>query len=454
MQKMTRNFVSISFALALCGGMVFAQVAEEPAPNTWGVPSATNGTFTIGVQTVYEGFIVTTPFKTHNTTTDKWEDADSIITEDDDADQVALISLAGTYDNSNASGVGYSFGASGGIKRVNNNGGDSGFTGYFDAPWGKFFFFDKQLTLRAGSLEELWKAWDDNWDYGPFDGGVQLNVNPSFLSGGLNVGVSLPVRINADKADYPFKNMVAGFKLGGAIPYTTISAALKLKEAGPVVKSTTMEDDTMWTWVSNGTIYEWKEVAIKKSVKEYASSMDMTAALDFNFSPIHIMAELQLANFDQDDDELENNAPPVGDDRQAKFRFHPRLELSLSSLADLGAFSLGTFAVWSWIQDDQTYKSSGTSVSISWEPSYKLSSAITASMYLEGQYGGGDAPLLEGTALDDYNKIGFYARPAVAFSIAPNAEIRLRDQITFAAVGTPSEAGIQNAVQVRFYWGF
>jgi hypothetical protein len=446
MKKMTRNFVSISFALALCGGisgMVFAQDADAPV---WSTPSTTSGTFNIGVQTVYDGFVVTTPFKTYNEKTGEWEAGDAKINEDDDADQVAQISISAAYDNSDASGVGYSFGVGGGIKRVNNYGG-TGFDHWFDSPWGKAFFFEKQLTLRVGSLEELWKAWDDNWDYGPFDGGVQLNINPSFLGGGLNVGVSLPIRMDSDKADYPFKNMVAGFKLGGLIPNTTLSAALKLRETGAYT-TTTKVDGTGTVTVDGVKLTGPKEVTVKENLIK--DTMDLNAALDVNFSPIHIYAEMQISDFNQTDDDLEKVSLA---DRTVKFQFHPRIEFSVSSLIGFEPFS-STFSVWSWIKDDPLYVSNGSSVSLGWDSSYKFTSAITALLYLESQFGGDGAGTLEGTELDDYNKVGFYVRPGIAFGIAPNAEIRLRDQVTFAEVGTDPKAGIKNQVQVRFAWGF
>jgi hypothetical protein len=436
MKKMTRNFVSISFALALCVGIVgmaFAQDDEEPAPNTWGVPSATNGTFSIGVQTVYDGFYVTSPFKKE--VDGKWEEQDTTIAEHDgdDTSYLARITINAGYDNSDAPGVGYSFGLVAGLNREVNNGG--GFTGTFDNPWGKVFFFDKQLTLRAGGLEELWKAWDDNWDYGNYDGGVQLNINPTALPG-LNVGISLPITVAAQKADYPFKNLAAGFKLGGLIPYTTISAALKLREAAPNVTKESVPN-----------------------VEALSETMDMNAALDFNFSPIQIRAELQIANLNVSASDLEE-IPLTGKDkddasvtiRTVNFQFHPRLDLSLSKIVDLGAFSLGTFAVWSWIRDDPTYVSDGISVGVGWDPSYKLSDAITASLYLEGNFAG--APLLKDKPLEEYNKVGFYIRPGLTFSIAPNATIRVRDVITFAEVGVDPKAGLKNVVQVRFTWGF
>jgi hypothetical protein len=466
MQKMTRNFVSISFALALCvgiSGMAFAQEAEEPAEPTveerlaalegkkgWTTPSATNGTFSIGVQTVYDGFLVTTPFKVKNAQ-GEWERPDTNITENDDADYVAAISIAAAYDNSDRPGVGYSFGATGGVRRVLNNTGAG--VAYFDNPYGQLFFFNKQLKLRTGGLEELWKAWDDNWDYGNFDGGVQLSINPTALPG-LNVGVSLPIRVDADKIDYPFKNLVTGFKLGGLIPYTTISAALKLKEVGPDPSTKVIDTKTTnvtWYTDENGTITKHTGKYVE-NVTEPVSSMDLTAALDFNLSPIQIRAELQLANFDQDDDDLKTKAPKVGDDRQAKFRFHPRLDISLSKIVDFGAVSLGTLAAWAWIQDDPTYVSDGNQFLFSWEPSWKITDTITASLYLEGKIAG--SPLEKEEDLDDYNKFGIYFRPAVAFTIAPNAVIRLRDVITVAEVGIDPKAGLKNQVQVRFAWGF
>ncbi|MDR1399840.1 MAG: hypothetical protein LBJ41_07960 [Treponema sp.] len=260
MKKMKRNFVSISLALALCGGisgMAFAQEAEAteaiteeaevaeaiteeaeaaeeaPEPTKWSAPSVSigTGTFSIGVQTVFNGFLVTTPTKTYDKDANKLVDAgDTTIIENDDEDYTGKISFSASYDNSDAPGVGYSFGVGGGIRRVNNFDGE--FNGYFDSPWGKLWLLNKQLWLRAGGPEDPWTAWDDNWSYGNDPGGaVQLNINPIAITAlkGLNVGVTLPVPKVETKFDYSFKNMIVGFKLAELIPYTTISAALKLR---------------------------------------------------------------------------------------------------------------------------------------------------------------------------------------------------------------------------------
>jgi hypothetical protein len=432
MQKMTRNFVSISFALALCVGIVgmaFAQEAEEPAANTWGVPSTTNGAFSIGVQTVYDGFLVTTPVKKYDATTGKWEEQDTTINENDgdDTDYLAKISINAGYDNSDAPGVGYSFGVEAGLYRAVNNDGEG--EPYFSNPWGKAFFFDKQLWLRTGSLESPWNAWANTWTQGGFDGGVELNFNPSFLGGGLNLGVSLPILVKEKKADYPFKNLVVGFKLGEVIPYTTLSANLTLKEAGP----TGTENDPV-------------------------SSMNLSTELRVSLSPIEFYFEMLYSDFDQDSDKLKLISL---DDRSAQLQMHPYLEFSLAKLADLGAFSLASINIGAWIKSDPFYASDGnsnTAFSLEWTPSYKLSDAITAALFFGGYFDvwGGDATK-EKAALETakaYNQVGFTLRPALTFSIAPNAQIRVRDAIYFAQVGVDPDAGIKNQVQVRFFWSF
>ncbi|MDR1326233.1 MAG: hypothetical protein LBK00_09390 [Treponema sp.] len=435
MKKITRNFVSISFALALCGGisgMAFAQeAAEATEPTKWSAPSisAGTGTFNIEVQTVFNGFLVTSDVKPDP----DGDYPDTTINEFDDEDYTGKISFSISYDNSNTPGAGYSFGVAGGIRRVNNFGGD--FEGYFDSPWGKLWLLNKQLWLRAGGPEDPWTAWDDNWSYGndPGDGAVQLNINPAALKG-LNVGVTLPVPKDELKADYPFKNMIAGFKLSEPLPYTTISAALKLKET-----------------------------VGKSSLKD---SMDLNAALDFNFSPVQIRAELQVADFNQDEDDLKNVplTEAVKDNkivRSVNFQLHPRLDLSLSKLVDLGAFSLETFTVYAWIRSDPLYVSDGngnTKISIEWAPSYKLADGIKAFLFFGGDFDvwGGDATQTEQTLKDGYayNQIGFMLRPALEFTFGPNAGIRLRDAIYFMQTGIDPERGIKNQVQVKFWWGF
>jgi hypothetical protein len=583
MKNISRNLVSISLALALCGGisgLAFAQEAAEetPEPTRWSAPSVSigTGTFKIDVQTVFNGFVITTPLKDYEpfiTTYDgetKGElvEKDTNIKEDDDEDQAAKISVSAEYDNSDAEGVGYSFGAGGGIKRVNND--EGVFEGYFDSPWGKFFFLEKQLTLRAGGLEELWKAWDDNWDYGNFDGGVQLNYNPNFLKG-LNVGISLPVKQDAKKAEYPINNLVVGFKLADLIPYTTISAALKRRvghyDADYIIPAdearekadravagvptayalalaaqtkaqdaltaataaynanpqkatleaavtaaqtalttaqtnleTTPNATTTTAYVNALNAHNTAKEALDKAKEELVKaqadkgkadvavtavatdvetaldnaytaeqkaklfvplneSMDLTAALDFNFSPVQIRAEVQILDFNVSDDDLKEVA--ISDRLDAKFQLHPRFDLSLSKLADLGAFSLETFTVYAWIKSDPTYVSDGngnTELSIEWAPSYKISESLKASLFFGCYYNvWGGNPEKEKKELEDtyaYNQLGLTIRPALEFSFGPNSGIRLRDQIKIQQTGVSPDRGIENQVQVKFWWGF
>ena len=570
MKKISRNFVSISFALALCwsiSGMAFAQEAEEeaPEPTKWSAPSVTigTGTFSIGVQTVFNGFLITTPIKTYDKDTKGLVDAkDTSIVENDDEDYTGKISFSASYDNSDAPGVGYSFGVGGGIRRVNNFDGE--FNGYFDSPWGKLWLLNKQLWLRAGGPEDPWTAWDDNWSYGNDPGGaVQLNINPIAISAlkGLNVGVTLPVPKAESKFDYSFKNMIAGIKLADLIPYTTISAALKLRsgsydalstaadaatkaatKAGAAVTKAESDlntvDSTKWSAYTTAKaaaatadkaladakkaaadaadatkiaavktaadeaeskagalktatetlakaqpfywdIYTAADAAKTKAdvdakaatdaatkAKPLSESMDLNAALDFNLSPIRIRAELQLADLGKGEDDLKK--VPIsgdGDKRSVNIQLHPRFDLSLSKLVNLGAFSLETFTVYAWIRQDPLYVSDGnlnTELSVEWAPSYKLldngTNSITASLLFGGYYNiwGGDPEKKEQDLKDTYayNQIGFTLRPALEFKFGPNAGIRLRDQIKIQQTGVDPERGIYNQVQVKFWWGF
>ncbi|MDR0637271.1 MAG: hypothetical protein LBF87_09380 [Treponema sp.] len=549
MKKISRNFVSISFALALCwsiSGMAFAQEAEEeaPEPTKWSAPSVTigTGTFSIGVQTVFNGFLITTPIKTYDKDTKGLVDVkDTSIVENDDEDYTGKISFSASYDNSDAPGVGYSFGVGGGIRRVNNFDGE--FNGYFDSPWGKLWLLNKQLWLRAGGPEDPWTAWDDNWSYGNDPGGaVQLNINPIAISAlkGLNVGVTLPVPKAESKFDYSFKNMIAGIKLADLIPYTTISAALKLrsgsydtliadaakaeKDAGKKFSDADAAIKTASKWTdyntkttaaesaakaadddptaANKTAAEtaakdaraaanalaaekpldWADYVAAKAAKEAADkakttadkleplneSMDLNATLDFNLSPIRIRAELQLADLGKGEDDLKAVPISGGDDvkkRSVNIQLHPRFDLSLSKLVNLGAFSLETFTVYAWIRQDPLYVSDGnlnTELSVEWAPSYKLldngTNSITASLLFGGYYNiwGGDPEKKEQDLKDTYayNQIGFTLRPALEFKFGPNAGIRLRDQIKIQQTGVDPERGIYNQVQVKFWWGF
>jgi hypothetical protein len=406
--------------------MVFAQEADEetPAPTVWSGPSITigTGTFSIGVQTVFNGFLVTSNVKPDP----DGSYPDTTINEYDDEDYAGNISFSATYDNSEATpNVGYSFGTSANLRRVNN------FAGTWDvnvdSPWGKLWLLNKQLWLRAGGPEDPWTAWADNWSFGddPGGGALQLNINPTALKG-LNVGVTLPIPLEEKKADYPFKNMVVGFKLGEPLPYTAISAALKFRDV------TLLKED---------------------------NSTDLHASFDFNLSPIQIRAEMQYLDINQDKDVLKGVA--IGDDRSVQFQLHPRLDLSLSKLVDLGAFSLETFTVYAWIKSDPTYVSddnSNTELSIEWAPSYKLADGIKASFLFGGYFNvwGGD-PTKTKESLEGeyaYNQVGLLLRPALEFTFGPNAGIRLRDAIYIQQTGIDPERGIKNQVQVKFWWGF
>jgi hypothetical protein len=522
MKKISRNVVSLSLALALCGsisGMVFAQEAEvaveAPEPTKWSAPSVTigTGTFKIEVQSVFNGFLVTTPIKTYDKDTNKLLDAkDTTIVENDDEDWSGKISFSASYDNSDAPGVGYSFGVGGGIRRANNFDGE--FNGYFDSPWGKLWLLNKQLWLRAGGPEDPWTAWNDNWSYGDDPGGaVQLNINPTAITAlkGLNIGVTLPVPKAESKFDYSFKNMIAGIKLAELIPFTTISAALKLrgghydaliaaaetadKAATAANKAKTDAETALSNAAaaanSNATTQEALATAaakaaaataaataankaktdadkLAKSLEPLNESMDLNAALDFNLSPIQIRAELQLADLGKGEDDLKVVPISGGDDvkkRSVNIQLHPRLDLSLSKLVDLGAFSLETFTVYAWIRQDPRYVSDGnsnTELSVEWAPSYKLldngTNSITASLLFGGYYNvWGGNPEEKKNKLEDtyaYNQIGFTLRPALEFKFGPNAGIRLRDQIKIQQTGVAPERGIENQVQVKFWWGF
>jgi hypothetical protein len=302
--------------------------------------------------------------------------------------------------------------------------------------WGKFYFMDKQLWLRGGTLANEWRLDVDpvKRSWGGANPGFQLNFSPSAVSG-LSVGLSLPVpksgaRTFGENPDdkklnwgpsYPFANMVFGLKLNGTIPNLEFGTELKL----------------------NGT-----EATNGKEGKDEAEGdfkgMDFHFTAKYALSPITITAAMAA----------EGIADGTKNPDNVRLTAGVRVGFAIPEVAP--NLSLGS----PWVQlvmdpsklgntEGKTDSFKDMHITFEWEPSYKIvPDKVTAKVWFQVKYSSW-ADLETGE--EDY-PLGFAVKPSVVFNFTPNASITLFDEVT--AVQQKRDDGFKNQLGLRFYWGF
>jgi hypothetical protein len=378
--------------------------------------------------TIQYGFDITTQSNEVNATT---ANGSSWVNEID-SDPQSKVNLGVSYD-----GDAYAFGVGAGWSQARASVDPTAAGVFLDDAWGKFYLFNKQFSIRAGSLAGLWHHGTDpddgNWADG--DKGLQFNVAPTAVPG-LNVGFTLPVPgpgartwTETDKKgnseahtgdwspSYLIQNAVFGLKLDNTLPNFVFGSELHLKGVDAATEKDSLGFDTRV-----GIQYTLKPVTLKAVVK----------IEDFGAAGPAVAGDSTL--------------DPLVTELGARLIF---------ALPDAGNFVLGS----PWVQVVGVPQETGkdgdigrpdreaftqTNILFGWEPSFKLiPDKLTAIFYTELKYSIYDNPT---TAQEDY-PMYFYVRPGIKFSFSPNASLQIRDAIYFAQEGI--EDGLKNVLQFR-----
>jgi hypothetical protein len=296
---------------------------------------------------------------------------------------------------------------------------------YLDDAWGKFYFLDKQLWLRAGGLEGPWHHGTDPDDgnYADGDKGLQFNFSPAAVSG-LKVGFTLPVPGPGTRdgsagggtasdnwsPSYIFSNMVFGLKLDNTIPNFIWGSELHLKGMDAATEEKFQGMDTRF-----GIQYTFSPVTLKAVVKieEIANSNDYDPLIALVGARL-IFALPAVA------DNLSLGSPWV----QAKFESQDKDKTGTDiARADREAFTK-------------------TDIAFEWEPSYKI---IPDSLTFKFWLGVGYTVYADPTPAQEDYPLAFSVRPGLQVSFAPNASFTVRDRIHFAQQEV--EKGVKNTLQ-------
>ncbi|MDR1400402.1 MAG: hypothetical protein LBJ41_10805 [Treponema sp.] len=454
--------VSSLLALVLAGSGLFAldiPVGDGP------------GKFVLDMQAEYEFDFITD--------TSKSSDNDKNWIEELDADKQGKISVAASYDGDN-----YAFGVGGGFRQkratdeVSNDGAGGDKEWYLDDAWGKYYLLDKQLWLRGGSMDGLWRIDTDplNKNYGGDNGpGLQINFAPSALKG-LNVGVALPVpkagtrKVHAgspgtdekvtwtddgngrvDNGEltfvdavpsippvpgnwgptYPLVNAAFGLRLNGTIPNLDIGTELDLLG----------NEDT------NG------KVGTSDEGEGKFKGMNFHFTAVYTFAPVTVKAALLVEGIADGRDYVAPASKP-----ETTTSFGARVIFDIPN-AEGSSLDLGDPWVQFQMLPNANTTDKGTAVKtesfkdmlidFEWEPSYSLvPDQIKALLWLGVNYRSW------AYKTDDQEKypLTVAVRPAVEFKFAPNATLKFQDKISFVRQAT--EKGLKNELGFRFAWKF
>jgi hypothetical protein len=385
--------------------------------------------FSLDMQAKYAVDIITEDAKEH--------DNDKTWIEEADADKQAKVSIGVSYDGDN-----YAFGVGTGFEQSRTDG-DSW---YLDNAWGKYYLMGKQLWLRGGSMDGLWRIDTDplNKNYGGDNGpGFQINFASEDI--GLNVGVALPVpKAEARKFEdssstevkenwaptYPLMNMVFGLRLSKLIDNFDFGAELDLLGMEP----TNGKYDTDRPNEKEG---DFKGV-----------NFHLTAV--YAFAPITVKAALVGEGFAN----AISNAPDPLVSAGARVIFDiPNAEGSPFDLGD------------PWVQfqmlpnGNETEKDGVTAVkkesfkdmeiAFEWEPSYSI---VPDQLKVILWFGVNYKSWAYQTDNQEKHPLKFAVRPALEFKFAPNATLKVQDEMTF--IQQEKEKGLKNVVGFRFAWAF
>ncbi|MDR1399695.1 MAG: hypothetical protein LBJ41_07235 [Treponema sp.] len=438
--------VSSLLALVLAGSGLFA--LDIPVGDG-------GGKFVLDMQAEYEFDIIFDASKDH--------DNDKAWIQELDADKQGKISVAASYDGDN-----YAFGVGFGARKAFIL--DSSPDFYLDNAWGKFYLLDKQLWLRGGSMDGLWRIDTDplNKNYGGDNGpGLQINFAPSVLKG-LNVGVALPVpkagtrvikaavdanwtglpsnytaAVPADMGDwgptYPLVNAAFGLRLNGTIPNLDIGTEL----------------DLLGNKDNNG---KTKTDADEKEGDFKGMRFHLTAV--YTFAPVTLKAAIVAEG-------IANNARNSTTDAPQLTSVGARL---IFDIPNAEGYSLDLGDPWVQFQMLPSNRNGGTDgdaptvnsesfkdmlIDFEWEPSYSLvPDRIKALLWFGVSYATWDGlPVGASTTVAQKDhQVTFAVRPGIEFKFAPNATLKFQDKVFFLRQKT--KEGLRNELGFRFAWAF
>ncbi|MDR1398615.1 MAG: hypothetical protein LBJ41_01650 [Treponema sp.] len=365
--------------------------------------------------------------------------------EEVDGDKQAKIEIGVGYEGDN-----YAFGVSiTGEKKFAATDVDSTL-GLGDA-WGKFYFLDKQLWIRAGSLGNEWSfdtdPYSGNWgDDGP---GLQFNVSPAAVKG-LSVGFSLPVPGANTRKWYTVAGVDGPSYLYDKFTDAQKAAANATPSSGVMWGPGYLFQNAKFGLKLDGTIPNLKfstEVSLKgvDSVKEeYFNGADTVIFAQYDIAPITIKAAAKI----EDIGVSSGYKDTYNYDVDPQVFVGARLIVALPAVVD--NLSLGSPFVQVKFEPDTTREAfKNTFIDFEWDPSYKIiPDRLDFLFWLGVGYKIYDAP----TKVQEDYPLDFSVRPGLKVSFTPNANFIVRDRIYFAR--HTIEKGLKNSLQFLFECNF
>jgi hypothetical protein len=342
-----------------------------------------------------------------------------------------------------------------------------------DVAWGKFYFMDKQLWLRAGALTRAWGLDTDPLNYNYADAkGFQLNFAPTSVNG-LNVGVALPVPSNGARRtilkgidavgdpwdgtsyakavgavtaqwgpSYPFANMRFGLRLNGTIPNLDFGTELKLNGLA----------DT------NGKVDTTTRKPLEDEAEGDFKGMDFHLTAVYTFAPITVKAAVLATGIADGREKAADPLLSIGAQIGVAIpEVAPNLSLGspwvrlVMAPVDISSGDSKKGRNTSRPSDDQLTQESlqDMHISFEWEPSYSIvPDKVKALLWLGVYY----SSLVKPTADEEDYPIEVAVQPKVEFKFAPNATLSIFDKVTFAQKAV--KEGFKNTLGLRISLGF
>jgi hypothetical protein len=412
-------------------------------------------------------------------------DNDKTWIEELDADKQAKVSIGVKYEGDN-----YAFGVDAGFRQKYASN-DDGREWYLDDAWGKYYLMDKQLWLRGGRMDGLWRIDTDplNKNYGGDNGpGLQINFAPSAVTG-LNVGVALPVpkagtrtvltgtpvdekwevlannEVKHTPSDsgkttgnwgptYPLMNMVFGLRLNQTIPNLDFGAELKLnglQDNNGKLQSNPDEGEGDFKGMNFHltAVYTFAPITIKAALvgEGFANTVETTTiyGTDKVLDPL-VSAGVQIS-FDIPNAE---GSPLDLGEPWVRFQMLPnQLMLETVSGTELHEFVRNKDGDLIRPGAEESFKD--MLIEFEWEPSYSLvPDQLKALLWFGVNY-----RAWANVKDDDFQKkypLEVAVRPALEFKFAPNATLKIQDKVFFARKAI--EKGFRNELGFRFAWAF
>ncbi|MDR2418826.1 MAG: hypothetical protein LBD79_07205, partial [Treponema sp.] len=409
--------ISSLLALVMAGNSLFAFDILDSEGEKSG--------FSLDMNAKFQFDIITDDSKTY--------DKEKTWIEENESDKQAKVSFGVKYDGDN-----YAFGLGAGFRKKFASDSEEK-EWYLDDAWGKYFLLDKQLWIRGGSMDGLWRIDTDplNKNYGGDNGpGVQINFASSAVTG-LNVGVALPIPRGSSRVitaavpekwtpvpgedgkftytpavsatignwgpTYPFTNMAFGLRLNGTIPNLDLGAELDLLGNEPT---------------NNKSGADEGEGDFK------GMNFHLTAV--YTFAPVTLKAALLtegLANG-------KSNAPDPVTEFGVRVIFDiPNAEGSSLDLGDPWVqFQMLRNANGYGSTTKETKSFEDMDIQFEWEPSYSLvPDQLKALLWFKVAYRSWKEP----TSDQEKYPIDFAVRPKLEFKFAPNATLSIHDEVYF-----------------------